>query len=132
MELAMVGLGKMGYNMSHRLLRGGHKVIGFAHDPQAIEALGQLGGVGAQTLKEAIDKLAPPRIIWLMIPAGNPTFETIEDLIKILSPAILSSTVATPIIRIPSNMPGCWGPKGSNLSTAAPAAACGVWRKATA
>src|SRR5512132_3780190 len=85
MQLAMVGLGKMGYNMSHRLLRGGHQVVGFAHDPQAIVALEQIGGVGAQTLQEAVDKLSAPRIVWLMIPAGNPTFETVEDLMKLLS-----------------------------------------------
>jgi 6-phosphogluconate dehydrogenase len=86
MQLAMVGLGKMGFNMSHRLLRGGHQVIGFAHDPKAIQALEQLNGVGAGTLQEAIDKLKAPRIVWLMIPAGNPTFETVEDLARILSP----------------------------------------------
>jgi 6-phosphogluconate dehydrogenase len=85
MELAMIGLGKMGFNMSHRLLRGGHQIVGFAHDPQAIEALKGLGGVGADTLKELIDKLKPPRILWLMIPAGNPTFETVEDLARLLS-----------------------------------------------
>ena len=85
MHLAMVGLGKMGFNMSHRLLRGGHQIVGFAHDPQAIEALKGLGGVGADTLEEAIDKLKPPRIVWLMIPAGNPTFETVEDLARLLS-----------------------------------------------
>jgi 6-phosphogluconate dehydrogenase len=86
MELAMVGLGKMGFNMSHRLLKGGHQVVGFAHDPNALPALEQLGGVGAGTLKEAIARLRPPRIVWLMIPAGPPTFETIDDLTKILSP----------------------------------------------
>jgi 6-phosphogluconate dehydrogenase len=86
MQLAMVGLGKMGFNMSHRLLQGGHQVVGFAHDPNAIPALEQLGGVGAGTLRDAISKLSPPRIVWLMIPAGPPTIETIDDLTKILSP----------------------------------------------
>src|SRR5512145_164319 len=86
MQLAMVGLGKMGFNMSHRLLRGGHQVVGFAHDLDAIPALEQLGGVGAETLKEAVSKLGSPRVIWLMIPAGNPTFETIDDLTRMLSP----------------------------------------------
>ena len=85
MQLAMVGLGKMGFNMSHRLLRGGHQVVGFAHSPRSIEALEQLNGVGARTLEEAVNKLKSPRIVWLMIPAGNPTFETIEDLARILS-----------------------------------------------
>ena len=86
MELAMIGLGKMGFNMSHRLLRGGHRVVGFAHDPAAIQGVEKLGGAGVETLQEAVNKLKTPRIIWLMIPAGNPTFETIEDLMKLLSP----------------------------------------------
>jgi 6-phosphogluconate dehydrogenase len=60
-------------------------VIGFAHDLKAIQALGQLGGVEAGTLKEAVGKLTPPRVLWLMIPAGNPTAETIDDLTRILS-----------------------------------------------
>lgn len=85
MELAMIGLGKMGFNMTHRLLKGGHRVVGFAHNPEGIAAAEQLGAVGAGTLKEAISKLTPPRIVWLMIPAGNPTFETIEDLTQNLS-----------------------------------------------
>jgi 6-phosphogluconate dehydrogenase len=86
MQLAMIGLGKMGFNMSHRLLQGGHHVVGFAHSPKSIEAVEQLGAVGAGTLQEAVNKLTPPRIVWLMIPAGNPTFETIDDLTKMLSP----------------------------------------------
>ena len=86
MQLAMIGLGKMGFNMSHRLLRDGHQVVGFAHSPKSVEALEQLNGVGARTLEEAVKKLKSPRIVWLMIPAGNPTFETIDDLTKILSP----------------------------------------------
>ena len=86
MQLAMVGLGKMGFNMSHRLLRGGHQIVGFAHDPEAIQALEGLGGAGADTLQTAVSKLSLPRIVWLMIPAGNPTFETIEELMRILSP----------------------------------------------
>ena len=86
MQLAMVGLGKMGFNMTHRLLRGGHQVVGFAHSPESIQAAEQIGAVGAGTLQDAVKKLSPVRIVWLMIPAGNPTFETIEDLVKMLSP----------------------------------------------
>ena len=85
MQLAMVGLGKMGFNMTQRLLRGGHQVVGFAHSPRSIQAAEQIGAVGARTLQEAVNKLGSPRIIWLMIPAGNPTFETIEDLTRQLS-----------------------------------------------
>jgi 6-phosphogluconate dehydrogenase len=85
MELAMVGLGKMGFNMTHRLIRGGHHVVGFAHSQRSIQAAVDLGATGASTLKEAVDKLHSPRIVWLMIPAGNPTIETIKDLSELLA-----------------------------------------------
>jgi 6-phosphogluconate dehydrogenase len=85
MELAMVGLGKMGFNMTHRLIRGGHHVVGFAHSLRSIQAAVDLGATGASTLKEAVDKLHSPRIVWLMIPAGNPTIETIKDLSELLA-----------------------------------------------
>lgn len=85
MELAMVGLGKMGFNMTHRLLRGGHRVVGFAHSQRSIQAAVDVGAVGASTLKEVVEKLPSPRVVWLMIPAGNPTIETIKDLSESLS-----------------------------------------------
>jgi 6-phosphogluconate dehydrogenase len=85
MDLAMVGLGKMGLNMSTRLVQGGHRVVGFAQTPSDVKAAEEMGVVGTGTLKEAVEKLPSPRIVWLMIPAGNPTFETIEDLTRMLS-----------------------------------------------
>ncbi len=85
MELAMIGLGKMGLNMSTRLVQGGHRVVGFAQTPTDVKAAEEMGVVGTGTLQEAVDKLNSPRIIWLMIPAGNPTFETVDDLTKMLS-----------------------------------------------
>jgi 6-phosphogluconate dehydrogenase len=85
MDLAMVGLGKMGLNMATRLVLGGHRVVGFAHSAKSIKAAEDAGAEGAGTLQEAVRKLGPPRIVWLMIPAGNPTFETISVLEDILS-----------------------------------------------
>ena len=85
MDLAMVGLGKMGFNMTSRLLQGGHRVVGFAHSPKSIQAAVDVGAVGAETLQEAVNKLPSPRVVWLMIPAGNPTFETIDFLTKMLA-----------------------------------------------
>jgi 6-phosphogluconate dehydrogenase len=86
MELAMVGLGKMGFNMTHRLLRGGHRIVGFAHSQRSIQAAVNIGAEGGGTLQEVVNKLTPPRIVWLMVPAGNPTIETIKDLTEMLSP----------------------------------------------
>lgn len=85
MDLAMVGLGKMGLNMSTRLVQGGHRVVGFAQTPSDVKAAEGMGVIGTGTLKEAVEKLPSPRIVWLMIPAGNPTFETVEDLTRMLS-----------------------------------------------
>jgi 6-phosphogluconate dehydrogenase len=85
MELAMVGLGKMGLNMSTRLVQGGHHVVGFAHTPSDVKAAEEEGVEGTDTLQNAVNKLHAPRIVWLMIPAGNPTFETVDFLTKMLS-----------------------------------------------
>jgi 6-phosphogluconate dehydrogenase len=85
MDVAMVGLGKMGLNMATRLVEGGHRVVGFAHSRKDIQLAEQAGAEGADTLGEAVRKLGEPRIVWLMIPAGNPTYETVSDLREILS-----------------------------------------------
>jgi 6-phosphogluconate dehydrogenase len=85
MELAMIGLGKMGLNMSTRLARGGHRVIGYARTNATVDEAVRLGAEGAYTLEEAVSKLGTPRIVWLMVPAGPVTDETIEKLSALLS-----------------------------------------------
>lgn len=85
MQLAMIGLGKMGGNMSARLLRAGHSVVVHDRDPAVIAEHVKLGGEGAPTLAEVVVQLAAPRIIWLMIPAGAPVDETIAALVPRLS-----------------------------------------------
>lgn len=84
MELAMIGLGKMGLNMSARLVRGGHRVIGYARTAATVEEAVKLGAEGAHTLEEVVRQLETPRIIWLMIPAGKVTDDTIEKLSTLL------------------------------------------------
>ncbi len=69
MELAMIGLGKMGLNMATRLARGGHRVVGFARTAATVEEAIKMGAEGAHSLAEAVSKLNPPRIVWLMVPA---------------------------------------------------------------
>ena len=86
MDLAMIGLGKMGLNMATRLVIGGHRVVGFAHSPKDVRLAEDAGAEGAGTLQEAVRKLGSPRVVWLMIPAGSPTFETVSVLEDILSP----------------------------------------------
>jgi len=77
MELGLIGLGKMGGNMAERLRRGGHTVVGYDRDP----ALGDV-----KSLEELVERLSAPRLVWVMVPAGAPTRETIERLSELLSP----------------------------------------------
>ena len=85
MELAMIGLGKMGLNMSTRLVRGGHRVVGYARTAETVESAVKLGAEGAHSLEEAVGKLSAPRIMWLMVPAGEVTYNTIAKLSGLLS-----------------------------------------------
>ncbi len=77
MNMAMVGLGKMGANMATRLLRGGHRVVAFDLNEKAIQAAEAEGAEGARTLDEVIQKMDSQRVVWIMVPSGKPTDETI-------------------------------------------------------
>ncbi|HXP69772.1 MAG TPA: decarboxylating 6-phosphogluconate dehydrogenase [Candidatus Dormibacteraeota bacterium] len=86
MELGMVGLGKMGGFMTERLIRGGHRVIGFDRDPAVVQKLAEKGAVSANSLDNIVSQLKPPRAIWLMVPAGDPVDQTIAALVPHLAP----------------------------------------------
>ena len=86
MELAMIGLGRMGGNMARRLMRAGHRVVGYNRSPESTRGLAEEGLDGAFDLEEVAQKLAQPRIAWLMVPAGDPTEKTIAALMGILAP----------------------------------------------
>jgi len=85
MELALIGLGKMGLNMATRLVRGGHRVVGYARHVETIEEAIKNGVDGAYSLEEAVGKLKSPRVVWVMVPSGQATAETIENLSVLLS-----------------------------------------------
>jgi 6-phosphogluconate dehydrogenase len=80
MKLGLVGLGKMGANMVLRLLRDKHEVVAWAQDAEAVKQAGSRGAVAASSLEDVVAKLAPPRVVWLMIPAGKPVDESIATL----------------------------------------------------
>jgi len=80
MKLGFVGLGKMGGKMIERLLRGGHEVVAFDRDPAAAAAAGRLGALVADSPRELVESLRPPRAVWVMVPAGETTRAVIEEL----------------------------------------------------
>jgi 6-phosphogluconate dehydrogenase len=87
MELGMIGLGRMGFNMSRRLLEGGHTVVGYDRAPAPAEQLRRdHGGAAAASVEELVGRLTPPRAIWLMIPAGAPTRQQVAALAGLLGP----------------------------------------------
>jgi 6-phosphogluconate dehydrogenase len=81
MELGIIGLGRMGLNMAMRLLRGGHKVVGYALSVKSVKQAEEKGVAATYSLKELMEKLTPPRVVWLMIPAGDPIDKTILGLL---------------------------------------------------
>ena len=85
MELGMVGLGRMGANMVERLVRGGHRVVGYDRDAGAVARVTAAGAGGADSLASLAGKLAKPRAIWIMVPCGAPVDETITALLPHLS-----------------------------------------------
>ena len=78
MQLAMIGLGKMGANMAARLSEGGHEVIAYARTPKTVEAAVQRGATGASSLDKLALALETPRTVWIMVPAGDPTQGVID------------------------------------------------------
>jgi 6-phosphogluconate dehydrogenase len=86
MELGMIGLGKMGGFMVERLCKGGHRIVGFDRDAVAVQRVAQSGALGADSLDSLTRQLAPPRAIWLMVPAGQIVDQTIASLLPLLAP----------------------------------------------
>ena len=85
MELALIGLGKMGLNMAKRLTKGGHRVIGYARTKETVDGAVKEGIEGAYSVEEAVGKLtSSPKVVWVMVPAGATTTETIEKVASLM------------------------------------------------
>ena len=85
MQIGFVGLGKMGGNMVHRILRDSeHEVIAWNATPEPIAEASKLGATAGDSLADLVQKLERPRNVWLMIPSGAPTQETIQQLFELL------------------------------------------------
>ena len=85
MQIGMVGLGRMGANMTQRLVRGGHEVVAFDRNEQAVADAATHGATGARSLDEIVSRLGAPRAVWVMVPAGDPTEQTLATLAGMLS-----------------------------------------------
>ena len=85
MQIAMIGLGRMGMNMAKRLLQGGHEVVAYNRTPLKTDELLKDGAIGAYSLGEVVEKLTPPRVVWIMLPAGSVVDEHIDRLGELLS-----------------------------------------------
>src|SRR6185437_5062785 len=80
MQLGMIGLGRMGANMVRRLLRGGHEGVVWDMNAASVQELAGEGATGAASLEDLIGKLNKPRVVWIMVPAGEATEKTVNDL----------------------------------------------------
>jgi 6-phosphogluconate dehydrogenase len=85
MELGMVGLGRMGGNMTQRLLGAGHRVVGYARDPASVQRVVDLGAQGASSLAALVSQLKASRTVWLMVPSGKPVDDIVDGLLALLS-----------------------------------------------
>jgi 6-phosphogluconate dehydrogenase len=84
MELGMIGLGRMGANMTERLIHGGHRVVVHDIDPAAVRRVSGLGAVGAESIQSLVQQMQTPRAVWLMVPAGKIVEQTLNTLTALL------------------------------------------------
>jgi 6-phosphogluconate dehydrogenase len=85
MQIGVIGLGRMGGNITRRLIQNGHETVVYDHDPKAVADLKRDGASGADGLEKLVQQLRPPRAVWVMLPAGKITDDTIAQLGKLLS-----------------------------------------------
>lgn len=84
MQIGMIGLGRMGSNMAKRLLKGGHEVVAHNRSPEKVKAIEEAGAVGAYSLDDFVKQLEQPRVVWVMVPAGEVTEKTMASLSELL------------------------------------------------
>ncbi|HMI24917.1 MAG TPA: NAD(P)-binding domain-containing protein, partial [Streptosporangiaceae bacterium] len=84
MQLGMIGLGRMGANLSRRLMRDGHRVVAYDRNPDVVKSLAAEGATGAESLADFVAKLDKPRAMWIMVPAGvvESTLEQLRPLLE--------------------------------------------------
>ena len=86
MRLGVIGLGRMGANISRRVMLAGHETVGYDRAPESVDAVTKDGMVASSSIEDLVSKLAKPRVFWVMLPAGDPTEQTIEQLCTLAEP----------------------------------------------
>ena len=86
MQAGMIGLGRMGMNMTRRLLGGGHEVVVYNRTQEKVKQMEKEGAVGSESLEDLVQKISPPRVLWIMLPAGNIVDDNISKLSSLASP----------------------------------------------
>lgn len=86
MKIGFIGLGKMGFNMVHRLLNNNHEVVVWNRSTPSITEAEKLGAVGATSMQNLVDNLTGRKVVWMMVPAGKPVDDTIDTLLTLLAP----------------------------------------------
>ena len=86
MQIGLIGLGRMGGNMARRLVSGGHEVVAWDRNAAAVRAAVGHGVIGGTSMDDLVSRLAPPRVVWVMVPAGDPTEQAVLALSERLAP----------------------------------------------
>lgn len=86
MKMGMIGLGRMGGNMVRRLLKGGHEVVVYNRSPEPVQQAAKDGATPSTSIEDLVNKLESPRVVWVMVPAGDPTQAMIDKLTDLLAP----------------------------------------------
>ena len=132
MRVGMIGLGRMGGSLARRLMRAGHETIVWDRDAAAVASLVTDGAAPATSLAELAGQLGSDAIFWVMLPAGDPTETTIDELSGLAGPATSSSMAATASTRTISAGRSRWRSSASTMSMSALRAESGAWSAAFA
>lgn len=125
MQIGFIGLGKMGGNMVQRLMEGGHPVVAYDRNLEVVKELATQGAIPASSVAEMVSKLKAPRIVWVMVPSGNPTEETIHDVASHLQKGDVIIDGGNSMFKDSVRRARNWANTEFTLWIAAPAAAFG-------
>ncbi|OOK80124.1 NAD binding domain of 6-phosphogluconate dehydrogenase family protein [Mycobacterium kansasii] len=132
MQLGMIGLGRMGANIVRRVVKGGHECVVYDHNPDAVKALaGEDNTTGVSSLRELRDRLSAPRVVWVMVPAGNITTGVIKELAETLDSGDIVIDGGNTYYRDDITHAKLLSDKGIHLLDTGTSGACGAWSVAT-